>query len=444
MSATPRSIRLLAGAVALASSPVFAGMGSLASTYGILPSDVASAQALSLFNSDVSAVFYNPAYLTADPRGELTTGLGYIDHSIEANSQGGSAPLNRDGEILPIDPSKQTLIGLKTNLSSLTKVEHPLYLGVMIGVEKYGKQMLAFQSATSTQGQSFQYGRQPLFLTVGGGTRLMRGVDGGFALRVMLQADATLTAQSDLAGNTQYEVLNVNAKPTLRPILGLNVDWGQALCPENDCWLRGWETAAAYRAASNSGTSVNANAVIPGTIPPPGLTLAIKTMDSYQPDTYSVGLQYKGERFRAGLTGEWQQWSDLGDELQEDTIKDQANLSFKDILIPRLGVEFRLNDTYAVTGGVAFEPAVLESDRSLDVNYLDNDRYIIGLGASATIKEPWVFAYPVRLDFGYQLHLLQDRTFQLTSSQINNGAPYETLQTGGTVNVFVGSLTLKF
>ncbi len=78
------------------------------------------------------------------------------------------------------------------------------------------------------------------------------------------------------------------------------------------------------------------------------------------------------------------------------------------------------------------------------MNYLDNDRYILGLGASTEFKDPWIFAYPVRLDFGYQLHLLKDRQFQLTSMQYNNGAPYETVQTGGMVNVFVGSMTLKF
>lgn len=186
MLTTHRSAQLLAGAIALASSTAFAAQGNIATTYGILPSDVASAQALSLFNPDVSAVYYNPAYLTADPRGELTAGLLYADHSITADSMGGSAPLNRQGDNLPIDPSKQVLLGLKTNLSSLTKTEHPLYLGVMIGVEKYGQQMLAFQSGTSTQGQYFQYGRQPLFLTIGGGTKIWRGIDAGASLRVTL------------------------------------------------------------------------------------------------------------------------------------------------------------------------------------------------------------------------------------------------------------------
>lgn len=434
----------LAGVLALATAPAFAAMGNIATSYGLLPSDVASAQALSLFNPEVSAVYYNPAYLTADPRGELTLGLSYADHQIDATSLGGSAPLSRQGDLLPVDSSRQTLLGMKTNLSSLTKVEHPLYFAIMLGVEKYGREMLAFQSGTSTQGQYFRYGRQPLFLAAGGATNIWRGIDAGLSFRVTLHANANLQAQSDLGGNTQYEQLDVSAQPKLTPIVGVNIDWGRTLCPDSDCWLKNWETAFSWRAYSNTQTGVNANVVIPGTIPPPGLTMAINTLDSYQPNVMTLGLQYKGERFRAGLTGEWQQWSKLDGQFAADTVRDQAKLHFKDVLIPRLGAEFRLDDTYSLTAGLAYEPSALESDRSLDVNYLDNDRYILGLGASAEFKDPWLLAYPLRLDFGYQLHLLQSRDFQLTSSQVNSGAPYETLETSGQVHVLMGSLTLKF
>lgn len=445
MKKNAKDFRLIA--ILLASTPLagHAAMGNIATTYGLLPADIASAQSFSLFNPDSSAVYYNPAALAADPRGELTGGLLHADHKITADSLGGTMPLVRDGDELPINDSQQTLLGLKTNLSSLTKVEHPLYLGVMIGVEKYGKQMLAFQSATSTSGQYFSFGRQPLFLAVGGATTLVPGIDAGASVRVTLHADATLTTQSDLAGNTQYENLNVNAEPVLKPIVGVNIDWGRLLCEDgSSCALKNWHTAAAYRAYSNTQTKVNANAVIPGTIPPPGLTLAITTLDAFQPDIFTLGVQYKGERWRFGLTVEQQQWSTLKSELRNDTIRDQANLSFRDITIPRVGAEYRLNDHITLTAGVAMEDAVLESDRSLDVNYLDNDRLVAGVGASAEFRDPWIFAFPVRLDFGYQVHMLKDRKFELTSSQVNGGAPYETLETGGEVHVFAGSLTLKF
>ncbi len=447
MSAFARSGRLLLGGFSLLSASCYAAMGNLATTYGVLPTDIASAQALSLFNSQVSAVYYNPAYLANDPRGELTAGLFHADHELEAKSLGGSAPLIRNGSVVMDSPSQQVLLGMKTNLTSMTKYDHPMYLGLMLGVEKFGEEMMAFQSNTSEQGQFFSYGRQPLFLNLGGATQLWRGIDAGAAARITLHADASLQAQSDLAGNTKYERLNVEAKPVLRPIIGVNMDWGRTFCPEQDsCWANGIETAVSFRGYSNSQTTVAANAVVEQTIPDPGLTLAITTLNAYQPNVVAVGLQYKAPRWRVGITGEWQEWSRLDDELADDTIKDQANLKFKDLWIPRLGAEFKLSKIFSVTAGVAYEKSPLDSDTSLDVNYLDNEKIILGLGGAAEFKEPWIFSFPIRLDFGYQYHLLKDREFNLTTSRPDgqSNTQYERVEASGQVHVFAGSMTLKF
>src|SRR5699024_12176308 len=82
-------------AASLYSGAAMATMGNLATTYGLLPADIATAQALSMFNSQASAVYYNPAYLAKDSRGELTSGLMHADHSLKAKSLGGAAPLSR-------------------------------------------------------------------------------------------------------------------------------------------------------------------------------------------------------------------------------------------------------------------------------------------------------------------------------------------------------------
>jgi hypothetical protein len=420
-----------------------AAMGNLGTNYGVLPSDVASAQALSLFNSQVSAVYYNPAYLTRDPRGELTVGALYGNNNLTAKNDGGAAPLITNGSVLQSDSSRQVLLGMKTNLSSLTKSAHPLYFALMLGAENNGQELMSFNSKTSNQGQFFNYGREPLFLNLGGGTELMSGISAGFSARVTLHSDATLSAQSDLAGNTQHEDLNVAAKPVLRPIFGISADWGRALCGNDKCWYNGLETAFAFRGYSNTRTKVSANDVIPGTVPSPGLTLAINTYDAYQPNIYTAGVLYNFDRYRIGVTGEFQQWSRLGQELAGDTIKDQANLSFRDIWIPRLGFDARVDDTWTLTSGVAYEPSALVSSQSLDVNYLDNDRVVLGLGATANIRDPWIFAFPVRLDIAYEYQMMRDRDFQLTSSSAPAN-PYETVTAGGRVQVLTASLSLKF
>ena len=434
----PSAPRLLTLAMlTLGAAPSWASMGNIGTTYGLMPSDVASAQALSMFNPKVAATYYNPAYLTRDPRGELTAGILHGEHELRAKSD------FRDGDLLQDAPSQHVLIGMKTNVGSLTTMGHPIYLGFVAGVEKYGKEMLAFDAGTSEQGQFLEYGRQPLFLNVGAATEVWDGISVGYSARVTLHADASLRAVTDLAGNTKYETLTVNAKPSLRSILSANLDWGKAFCEDTSCLVNGLETAITYRSSSSSKTSVDANTVIPGTIPTPGLSLSVATLDSYQPETLALGVHYATHGWRVAVTLEQQNWSSLGDDFENDTIRDQAGLKFDDILIPRIGAQYHLNEMISLTTGVSFEKSPLKSDESLNVNYFDNDRIVIGLGATLRLNNAPFMAYPVQLDVGYQHHMLKERDFQVTydrpGMQVN-----ESVTADGDVHVLSAALTLKF
>lgn len=440
---------MVAGFGVVSAIPAMASMGNIGTTYGVLPSDVASAQALSLFNSQVSATYYNPGYLARDSRGELTTGLLHADHELRASS-----PVTGKSQILQDSPSQQVLLGMKTDLTGLTQYEHPLYLGFMLGVEEYGDEMLSFSSQTAIDGQYLEYGRQPLFLSLGGGTQIWRGLDMGLSARITLHSEAELVATSTLAGETSYETLNVSAKPSLRPIFGMNMDFGESFCGDDDsCWMNGLEAAFSFRGYSNTNTTVDSNITIPGTVLDPGITLAVSTIDSYQPNIYAAGLAYSQDRWRVGVTLEKQQWSDLEEELEGDTIKDQAvltgnkdaRLAFKDIIVPRIGGEFHFDDTYMVTAGVALSESPMDSKGSLEVNYLDADKMIVGLGLTARYASVPVLAFPVRLDLAYQYQQLDPKDIELYDRRSPTyPQPYGAGEADGEVHVFTGSITLKF
>ncbi len=132
-------------------------------------------------------------------------------------------------------------------------------------------------------------------------------------------------------------------------------------------------------------------------------------MQNREPDIFAAGLKYNfTDNFRMAVTVEQQNWSDLTEELQRDTVKDQANAQFKDITVPRVGAEWDVNQHLTLRGGVAFQESPLESIRTEDVNYLDNDKVIFGLGSSLVIDNPPILTYPMRLDFGYQFQQLED------------------------------------
>jgi len=417
-----------------------ASMGNLGTTYGVMPVDVATAQSLSMFNSQVSATYYNPAYLTTDERGELTTGILHSEQELRV------ANPNANGDILSDSPSQHVLIGTKTNLTSLTRANHPIYLGFIAGVEKYGKEMLAFSSQTSENGQFLQYGKEPLFLNLGAATSIWRGISVGASVRITLEATAKLDAVSTLGGETSREQISVTAEPSLKTILGSNIDMGSTFCPGGDCFLDGWETAFTYRTKSAATTTVDSNIVVTQTIPDPGLALAVSTIDSFQPETFAVGAQYKGDGWRVGGSLEQQNWSELENELSNDTIKDQQSVAagsrirFDDIIIPRVGAEYDLNRNFAVRAGVAFEESPLQTTRNPELNYLDTDKLVVGVGLSATYDRTRVLAYPIRMDIGYQYQQLQERDFTLVDYDGNETS----VTADGDVHVISGSVTLKF
>lgn len=438
------SLRAMTLAVAAASAGfslnASASMGNIGTTYGVMPVDVATAQSLSMFNEHVSATYYNPSYLTSDERGELTGGILHAEQELRSSRS------DADGDIISDSPSQHVLIGMKTNLASLTRFDHPIYLGFIAGVEKYGKEMLAFSSETSETGQYLQYGKEPLFLNIGGATPLWRGISGGFSVRVTLEAAAQLDAVSTLGGETSRERLAVNAEPSLKSILGTTIKWGDTFCSDSDCFLDGWESAITYRTKSSASTSVDSNIIVTQTIPDPGLSLAVATIDSFQPETFAIGTQYKGDGWRIGGSIEQQNWSELEDEFAGDTIKDQENVSaanrirFDDILVPRIGAEYQLSRHFAVRGGLAYEESPLKTTRNPELNYLDTDKIVAGLGISATYERTRVLAYPVRLDIGYQYQQLQDRDFTIVDYDGNE----QQATADGDVHVISGSITLKF
>ncbi|MDF0749919.1 outer membrane protein transport protein [Marinobacter sp. 71-i] len=444
VSTSRYSLRAITLAVAAASAGfslnASASMGNIGTTYGVMPVDVATAQSLSMFNDQVSATYYNPSYLTSDERGELTGGILHAEQELRSSRS------DADGDVVSDSPSQHVLIGMKTNLASLTRFDHPIYLGFIAGVEKYGKEMLAFSSETSETGQYLQYGKEPLFLNIGGATPLWRGISGGFSVRVTLEAAAQLDAVSTLGGETSRERLAVNAEPSLKSILGTTIKWGDTFCPESDCFLDGWESAVTYRTKSSASTSVDSNIIVTQTIPDPGLSLAVATIDSFQPETFAIGTQYKGDGWRVGGSIEQQNWSELEDEFTGDTIKDQESVSaanrirFDDILVPRIGAEYQLSRHFAVRGGLAYEESPLKTTRNPELNYLDTDKIVAGLGISATYERTRVLAYPVRLDIGYQYQQLQDRDFTIVDYDGNE----QQATADGDIHVISGSITLKF
>ncbi|MEP3562161.1 MAG: aromatic hydrocarbon degradation protein, partial [Marinobacter sp.] len=98
------------------------------------------------------------------------------------------------------------------------------------------------------------------------------------------------------------------------------------------------------------------------------------------------------------------------------------------------------NENFAVRGGIAYEESPLKTTKNPELNYLDTDKIIVGLGVSATYNRTRLLAFPVRLDLGYQYQQLQERDFTLVDFDGNE----TNVTADGDIHVISGSITLKF
>jgi outer membrane protein transport protein (OMPP1/FadL/TodX) len=434
---------------ALLPSLSIAGAGDGATNYGLGPMNAGTALAFSPFASNSWSVYYNPAAMAGSPEGELSAIVQYGDQELRAKSLGGADPLARENDVLSDISSELLLIGFKGRVAGISSTDKPIYFGLNVGVDEYSSNLLPYQADTSQKGQFLRYQSQPLYLAFGGAiSNILRGVDVGASARLTLQAKANLETVSDLGGNTDSEKLSLEASPSLSPALGINIRSGEVFCGSSPCMPFGMdkmELALFWRGESSYEVSVDANVVVPGVIPDPGLSLALSTIDTYQPEVLGAAILLPLGKFELTAGIEQHKWSTLEKEFAGDTVRDQANMAFDDVTIPRIGVSYQWSESMKVFAGAALEDSPLKSKRSQDVNFLDSDKKIIGVGASYRITSAPIIDMPLELAFAYQYQMLDETDFELTSiNSSTDPQPYEAVRADGEINVFSSSLSLKF
>ena len=450
------TLLLAVAIVVVPPNDALAGAGDAASTYGLGPINGGSAQAFSAFEPGPWAVYYNPAAMARSAEGELSAVLQYSDQELRAKSLGGSDPLTRESDVLSDSSSELVLLGIKTRIAGASESDtnRSMYLGINVGVDEYISNILPYQANTAEQGQFLRYESQPLYLAFGGAVRdLVRGLDAGLSARLTLAAKARLEAVSDLAGNTDSEQLSLEAKPTLSPALGINIRTNELFCGHSpwrrkSCMpfgLNGLEVALFWRDETSYEVSVDANVVIPGVIPEPGLDLALSTIDSYQPQVFGGSILLPLGKFELVASVEKQNWSELESKFARDTVREQAGLRFNDVVVPRVGARFQLSDQLRFFGGVAWEDSPLKSSRSQDANFLDSDKTVVGIGGDYRLKNAPIINAPLVLSLAYQYQQIEERDFELTSiNSSSDPEPFETVRADGDIHLFSLSASMKF
>jgi len=88
---------------------------------------------------------------------------------------------------------------------------------------------------------------------------------------------------------------------------------------------------------------------------------------------------------------------------------------WNDTILPRVGIEYKVVENFYLRGGYYYEQSPIPDQSDVRSNHLDFDKHVVCAGLGYTIvKLPFIpklpMAYPVKLDLGFQYHLMNERT----------------------------------
>ncbi len=118
---------------------------------------------------------------------------------------------------------------------------------------------------------------------------------------------------------------------------------------------------------------------------------------------------------------------------------DRPDPPFKDIWIPRFGIEYGLSEKIAVRLGYFFEPSPVP-DQTSETNFLDNDKHMFSMGGGYTFEAPFdLITKPLVFNLAFQyLHLPTRETVKVP------GFTPSSFQTSGDAFTIGGDLTVNF
>ncbi|BCS95284.1 hypothetical protein DSLASN_09160 [Desulfoluna limicola] len=432
---------------------------SFGTTYGFSPRGMAMGNAMTAHTDDWASIYYNVAGLgrtqnrIEEAGSKEKAGLNQLSVNYLYTAPSFDLNINRtssdDGTPLPTRGADNLdfgtcLIGLAMDINTIYTMPD------LISSARMGFSMAINDDLTvvkindvDPRTHNFvRYGReaQRALILAGAGFGFMDDLFGvGLGLNISFGGSGTI-AISDLEITEDLQVpvgnaiMDISLEPTA--VAGLYVSPGKKIPA-----LEGLEIGFSYRQKSklkieplDTIATLDTGNVL--------LNMRLSLFDYFQPDIYTVGVSYDfTDKLMVSLELEQQKWSgfDLSDSHKVNFGADLPNL--EDILVPKLGTEYRLTDRFALQGGYCFEPTFVPDDATTGIiNYLDNDKHIVSVGTSYRLPGFGRMKRDIDLFAAYQHQFLVERDITKTSPTGENpDYSYEgscsTLYVGITINM---------
>ncbi len=411
----------LAAAMVLLPLAAYAGIGSPPFAFGFGARGIGMGAAYTALSGDASCAFFNPAAMPLLDHSQIM--LSYL--YAAPNFRGGPS----NGEKFTFDsPNKMIQTDFALKLNGLFKSSFPLSLGLNIALDDNGKAFIRFYDQPVSKGYYYRYGTASfvLNLTVGFGITDWLFLGGG-ALTT-LHARNNMALDTDLAGNTSHQGLEVDTDTAIAPVASIllhfkPVDIGFA-----------WH-------GRNSGAFgpmvVSATATV-GNSPLANLPMTLYFKDNYNPDRVSGGVYWRVlDSFRIAADVAWYRWSDFSTEIKtKDMARDGYVIKFRDTWVPHLGFEYEPLQGLNLRLGYSYDQTPVVTPGTSGNVILDSTKHIGSVGIGYTWVDAPLLATPISFDAAYFIQYLVPTT--LTTS---DGQDFDSR---GTLNGGIFSLTLRF
>ena len=417
---TPRRCLAPCLAAAAAAAAALAPLPARANPYeqfGFTPRSIGLASANVALGDDLAGSFYNPAGMLGHTKTEFGLGLDYTRMMLHIDrSSPGSKVTNGftddvpRGELALIFPLGGALF--KDRVVIGLNLGHPL--GSLVRV----------QTIDQSRPQFYMYQSKPQrFATSASvGIKILDGLSVGVGAQVIAEQIGRVKFQIDLAAKkfvSREITVELNTVP--EPLAGILVE------PAD--WLKiGFSWRKEAQLYYEQPTDLNLGDI-------GDLKLDVRGIAQYWPHVFSLGATVKpGKRWMVSLQADYLLWnkaprdqvyvainpsgavlSGLGLDSVLAFGATDAPPGFVNILIPRVGVEWAVNDWVTLRCGVSARPPITP-DQVGTTNYLDNFTETFSAGLTFKFIDPLrVFTDPVSFDLGAALMIANER--QTTKSQ---------------------------
>jgi len=431
---------------------------SFGTTYGFSPRGMAMGNAMTAHVDDWSAVYYNMAGLGRTcARIERTAGTGeksginqlsvnYL-HTVPSFD----LTINRfdpdTGSPLPTHGADDLdfgtyVLGMAMDLNIIYEMPEFISsarMGLSMGIND-DLTVVKINDIDPRTHNFMRYGReaQRALIMTGAGFGFMEDLFGlGLGLNISFGGSGTIDL-SDLQITEDEQIpvdnaiMDISLEPTV--VAGFYISPGRKFDV-----LEGLELGFSYRQKSKLDISpLQTVAVLEtGNVL---LNLRLALLDYFQPDIYTFGTSYAfTDRLMVSLEAELQKWSGFEVSANHEENFGDVLPELDDIVVPKLGIEYRLTRRLAFQGGYCFEPSFIPDEGLTDtVNFLDNDKHILSVGTSYRLPGFGRMKRDINFYAAYQHQILDDR--EVTKTDPTGVNPDYSF--GGTCNTFYVGITI--